>query len=91
MGDTITVNELIQKLQEMGDEKWRETAIVRIRNMKYGDIIADVDPFDIKFGGNSLDIYIDLEESNEDEDDDWDDEDDEDGDWGEDDDTNKSE
>ena len=76
----ITVNELIQKLQEMGDEKWRESAIVRIRNMKHGDIIADVDPFDIKFGGNSLDIYIDPEEPNEDEyedeDDDWDDVDD---------------
>ena len=72
MGSTITVSELIKKLTEMGDKNWRDSAVVKVRDMTSGYDI-DVDPFDIKFGAGSLDIYVELLEPESDEDDDEDD------------------
>ena len=36
----MTVNELIAKLQEYGDEKYRDLAQVRVVNLK-GEVLAD--------------------------------------------------
>ena len=55
----MTVNELIQKLNEYGNEKERDMAQVRIVNSFNGVILADlIDTFDVKFGNNSVDINI---------------------------------
>ena len=54
----MTINELIQRLQECGDEKFRDSAKVRIINAS-GDVIEDnIDEFDVKDGANSVDIHI---------------------------------
>lgn len=90
----MTVNELIKRLQEMGDEKWRDIADVRILDYDEEELADSIDPFDIKFSGKWCDIHIDCPPLAagipDDEYDDWDDVDDEE-DWDEDDDTNKSE
>jgi hypothetical protein len=55
---TMTINELIQRLQECGDEKFRDTAKVRIIDNS-GDVVGeDLDVFDVKDGANSVDIHI---------------------------------
>lgn len=55
----MTVNELIAKLQEYGDEKYRDLAQVRVVNAN-GEVLADnIDAFDVKFGIKSVDIPID--------------------------------
>ena len=56
----MTVNELIEKLKEYGDEKERDLAVVRIVN-KDGGILEDrIDAFDVKYGMNSVDIPLDI-------------------------------
>ena len=83
----MTVNELIEKLKDYGDEKARDMAQVRIVNVK-GDVLEDnLDSFDVKYGINSVDIPVDAylfypsngTEDGEDDDDIWvdDEEDDE--------------
>ena len=78
----MTVNELIAKLKDYGDEKARDLAQVRIVGRK-GEVLDDnIDAFDVKFGIKSVDIPIDAQASliypDDGEDDDldevWDDE-----------------
>lgn len=55
----MTVNELIAKLKDYGDEKARDLAQVRIVGRK-GEVLDDnIDGFDVKFGINNVDIPID--------------------------------
>ena len=55
----MTVNELIAKLKDYGDEKARDLAQVRIVGAK-GEVLDDnIDVFDVKFGIKSVDIPID--------------------------------
>jgi type II secretory pathway component HofQ len=55
----MTVNELIEKLKEYGDEKARDLAQVRIVRTG-GEVLDDhLDAFDVKFGIKSVDIPID--------------------------------
>lgn len=54
----MTIQELIDRLNEAGDEKWRNMAEVRILNHR-GDVLGDeLDVFDVKDGVKSVDIYI---------------------------------
>lgn len=54
----MTIQELIDRLNEAGDEKWRSVAEVRILNHR-GDVLGDeLDVFDVKDGVKSVDIYI---------------------------------
>ena len=79
----MTVNELIEKLKDYGDEKARDLAQVRIVNVK-GEVLEDnLDSFDVKYGINSVDIPVDAylfypSTGQEDDDDIWDDDDEED-------------
>ena len=55
----MTVNELIAKLKEYGDEKARDLAQVRIVG-RNGEVLDDtIDAFAVKFGIKSVDIPID--------------------------------
>ena len=55
----MTVNELIAKLKDYGDEKARDLAQVRIVSLK-GEVLDDnLDAFDIKFGVKGVDIPVD--------------------------------
>lgn len=55
----MTVNELIAKLKDYGDEKARDLAQVRIVSLK-GEVLEDnLDAFDIKFGIKGVDIPVD--------------------------------
>jgi hypothetical protein len=54
----MTVNELIEKLKEYGDEKDRDLAIVRIVNQDGAVLEDNIDIFDVKFGIRSVDIPI---------------------------------
>ena len=87
----MTVNELIKRLQEMGDEKWRDVAEVRICTLNGEELSDDIDAFDVKYDVRWCDINIDCpplaDTIPDDEYDDWDDVDEEDDeeDWGEDD------
>ena len=59
----MTVNELIAKLKDYGDEKARDLAQVRIVGAK-GEVLDDtLDAFDVKFGIKSVDIPIDAQAS----------------------------
>lgn len=54
----MTINQLIQRLHESGDEHWRNTAQIRILDIK-GNVIGDeLNVFDIKDGLTSVDIHI---------------------------------
>ena len=78
----MTINELIQRLQECGDEKFRDTAKVRIIDNN-GDVVGEeLNVFDVKDGVKSVDIHIPywlnkLKPSPIDYDEDWDDDEDE--------------
>ena len=81
----MTVNELIEKLKEYGDEKDRDLAIVRVVNQDGAVLEDNIDPFDVKFGIRSVDIPIvgfttpiSSCDDDWDDDEDWDDVDDED-------------
>ena len=54
----MTVNELIEKLKEYGDERDRDLAIVRIVNQDGAVLDDNIDPFDVKFGIRSVNIPI---------------------------------
>ena len=65
----MTVNELIEHLKSLGDEKWRDVAEVRIikdvrhENELTGEVDWDtesepIDQFAVKGGLNSVDIHI---------------------------------
>lgn len=80
----MTVNELIAKLKDYGDEKARDLAKVRIVNVK-GEVLEDnLDSFDVKYGINSVDIPVDAylfypsNGAQDDDDDIWEDDEDED-------------
>ena len=54
----MTIQELINRLEESGDQKWRNFAEVRITD-PYGRVLADgIDLFDVKEGVKSIDIRI---------------------------------
>ena len=55
----MTVNELIEKLKEYGNEKERDLAQVRITNFAGAVLADDLQKFDVKFGMNCVDIPID--------------------------------
>lgn len=83
----MTVNELIEKLKEYGDEKERDLAVVRIVNQDGAVLEDNIDAFDVKFGIRSVDIPIVAfttsgspctDDWNDDDDEDWDEVDDED-------------
>ena len=59
-----TVEELIGKLQELGDENWRKSAKVRVVDLN-GAVLDFVDAFDVKFNSTSADIVLDYEEEPE--------------------------
>ena len=54
----MTINQLIQRLQESGDEKWRENAQIRILDSRGNVVGEELDLFDVKEGPNSVDIHI---------------------------------
>ena len=65
----MTVNELIEHLKSLGDEKWRDVAEVKIiHRVKYADEWSEeddwmiesqpIDAFDVKAGLNSVDIHV---------------------------------
>ena len=67
----MTINELIQKLMEYGDEKSRDMATVRIVNSDGGVVADQISAFDVKFGIKSVDIPLEVQiQQGED---DWDD------------------
>lgn len=68
----MTVNEFIEHLKSLGDDKWRDMAEVRvIKDVKYenewngavdwGTESEPIDIFDVKGGVNSVDIHIEEE------------------------------
>ena len=60
----MTVNELIEHLKSLGDEKWRNVAEVRVikdENEWYSGS-QQIDTFDVKAGVNSVDIHIEEDE-----------------------------
>lgn len=57
----MTINELIEKLKEYGDERDRDMGVVRIVNKAGGIILDDeIDVFDVKFSSRGVDIPVDL-------------------------------
>lgn len=54
----MTINQLIQRLQESGDERWRENAQIRILDSRGNLVSEELDLFDVKDGANSVDIHI---------------------------------
>ena len=56
----MTVNELIEKLKEYGDEKARDMATVRIVNSDGGVVADQISAFDVKFGIRSVDIPLEV-------------------------------
>ena len=60
----MTVNELIEHLKSLGDEKWRNVAEVRVikdENEWYSGS-QQIDTFDVKAGVNSVDIHMEEDE-----------------------------
>ena len=59
----MTVNELIEHLKSLGDEKWRDVAEVRIKHEnEWYTGSQQIDTFDVKAGVNSVDIHIEEDE-----------------------------
>ena len=68
----MTVNELIEHLKSLGDDKWRDVAEVKIiLHVKQLDkwsgkdnLVSEIpiDTFDVKAGVNSVDIHIEEDE-----------------------------
>ena len=55
---TMTINELIQRLHECGDEKFRNSAVVRILDKEDHVLESNLNLLDVKDGVNSVDIHI---------------------------------
>ena len=59
----MTVNELIEHMKSLGDDKWRDVAEVRIkRGNEWYTGSQQIDTFDVKAGVNSVDIHIEEDE-----------------------------
>lgn len=68
----MTVNELIEHLKSLGDDKWRDVAEVKIilhvkqldKCSGKDDWVSEIpiDTFDVKAGLNSVDIHIEEDE-----------------------------
>ena len=59
----MTVNELIEHLKSLGDDKWRDVAEVIIkRETEWYTGSQPIDTFDVKAGVNSVDIHIEEDE-----------------------------
>ena len=59
----MTVNELIEHLKSLGDDKWRNVAEVRIKHeTEWYTGSQQIDTFDVKAGVNSVDIHIEEDE-----------------------------
>lgn len=54
----MTITQLIQRLSEAGDQKWRDTAQIRILDSRGNVLGEDLEVFDVKDGVNSVDIHI---------------------------------
>lgn len=54
----MTINELIKRLEEFGDEKYRDNANVRILGANGEVIVSELNAFDVKDGVKSVDFYI---------------------------------
>lgn len=54
----MTINQLMERLSESGDEKWRNTARIRILDCRGNVLGENLDVFDVKDGVNSVDIHI---------------------------------
>lgn len=54
----MTINELIKRLEESGDEKFRDFAEVRILDMGDHVLGSNLNLFDVKDGAKSVDIHI---------------------------------
>ena len=54
----MTINQLMERLSESGDEKWRNTAGIRILDCRGNVLGENLDVFDVKDGVNSVDIHI---------------------------------
>ena len=54
----MTINELIQKLMEYGDEKARDMGKVRIVNSDGGVVDDQIHIFDVKFSSTGVDIPL---------------------------------
>ena len=54
----MTIHALIQRLQECGDEKFRDFAEVRILDMENHVLGENIDIFNVKDGVKSVDIHI---------------------------------
>ena len=63
----MTVNELIEHLKSLGDDKWRDVAEVRIiKDVRHENEwytgSQPIDTFDVKAGLNSVDIHMEEDE-----------------------------
>ncbi len=54
----MTIQQLIDRLNESGDQKWRETAEVRVLNHHGAVVCEEINLFDVKEGVKSVDIHI---------------------------------
>ena len=55
----MSVNELIEHLKTLGDEKWRDMAqVVVVQNTEYVDSEYPIDEFDVKCGIKTANIII---------------------------------
>ena len=69
----MTINELIEKLKEYGDEKARDMGVVRIVNSDGGVVEDQIDVFDVKFGPRGVDIPLTIQNDEEENDPIWED------------------
>ena len=59
----MTVNELIEALKEIGDEKFRDASKVRIVAngvSPFKEVPVDLDSFDVKTNVASVDLHVDF-------------------------------
>jgi hypothetical protein len=54
----MTVNELIEKLKEYGNEKARDMGVVRIVHSDGGVAEDQINVFDVKFSSRGVDIPL---------------------------------
>ena len=54
----MTVNQLIDRLKESGDEKFRNQAVVRIVSTRGFKLEDNIEVFNVKDGINNVDIMV---------------------------------